>query len=146
MARKAEVYVGEERLALPLFFNLSTCASLDINLSPIERIVQVERMNMTKVYTHESIVNLQTAKGLLVSNGIDAMIKNEHMGGGGYVGLAIAPLELWVRSSRAAEAKGLLDQAFTHSDEQSAQWVCPDCQEKNFPNFDYCWQCQAAKP
>lgn len=102
-------------------------------------------MEMAKVYSHESIVNLQTAKGLLAQNGINAIIKNEHVGAGGYVGLEIVPLELWVHSSQALAAKALLKQAFTQTDETSGEWMCPICHEKNFANFDFCWQCRTAK-
>ncbi|MGJ8688507.1 MAG: DUF2007 domain-containing protein [Gammaproteobacteria bacterium] len=96
---------------------------------------------MEKVYTHESIVMLQTAKGLLAQNGISANIKNEHVGAGGYVGLEIFPLELWVDSAVAAKAKTLLESAFDDSTNLS-EWVCPQCNEKNFSSFDGCWKCQ----
>ena len=99
---------------------------------------------MEKVYTHESIVILQTAKSLLAQNGINATIKNEHVGAGGYVGLEIFPLELWVDSSVAAEAKTLLENAFDKS-ETLTEWICPKCNEKNFSSFDGCWKCQQPK-
>lgn len=96
---------------------------------------------MEKVYTHESIVILQTAKGLLEQNGIKSHIKNEHVGAGGYVGLEIFPLELWVDSPMAEKAKVILESAFDES-AKLPEWICPQCNEKNFASFDGCWKCQ----
>lgn len=99
---------------------------------------------MEKVYSHESMVMLQTAKGLLTQNGIPSFIKNEHVGAGGYVGLEIFPLELWVHASQALQAKTVLEQVLAQSDD-APEWICPQCHEKNFASFDGCWQCQSPK-
>ena len=98
---------------------------------------------MKKVYTHENLTMLQTAKGLLEHNGIDCFVKNEYHATGGHVGLGMVPLELWVHSSEDAEtAVSLLESELSEQSDKPA-WICNKCQEENDGSFETCWKCQA---
>lgn len=97
---------------------------------------------MRKVYTHENLAILQTAKGLLEHNGIDCFVKNEYHASGGHVGLESVPLELWVHNSADAEkAISLLETEFSNSNEKPV-WICNKCKEENDGSFETCWKCQ----
>ena len=98
---------------------------------------------MRRVYIHENLAVLQTAKGLLELNGIDCLVKNEYHASGGHVGLESIPLELWVRNVDDAEkAVSILDQEFVNSSSKPS-WVCKKCNEENGGSFEVCWKCQS---
>ena len=97
---------------------------------------------MRKVYTHENLTILQTAKGLLEHNGIDCFVKNEYHASGGHVGLESVPLELWVQNTADAEsAVSLLENELSDSKRKPA-WICNKCNEENDGSFETCWKCQ----
>ena len=95
---------------------------------------------MHKVYTHENIAIVSSAKNLLALNGIDSSIKNEYYASGGHVGIESVPLELWVADAERAIA--ILEKELD-PDTQRPQWQCPQCGEINDGSFDCCWQCQS---
>lgn len=97
---------------------------------------------MRKVYTHENLIILQTAKGLLEHNGIDCFVKNEYHASGGHVGLVSVPLELWVKNTTdAASAVAILKKELSDSNRKPV-WVCNKCNEENDGSFETCWKCQ----
>lgn len=99
---------------------------------------------MQKVYTHENLAIVTSARNLLAINGIDSFIKNEYHGAGGHVGLEAVPIELWVQDpGRAGEAVSILEKELGKSDNQP-EWQCPGCGEINAGSFEFCWNCQAA--
>ncbi len=97
---------------------------------------------MKKVYTHENLTMLQTAKGLLENSGVDCFVKNEFHASGGHVGLESVPLELWVHNSADAEtAISLLESELSEQSDKPA-WICSKCKEENDGSFETCWKCQ----
>lgn len=99
---------------------------------------------MDKVFSHENLAIVNSAKNLLELNNIACFIKNEYHAAGGHVGFSAIPVELWVHdSTQAATAQALLEKELA-PDRQSEAWVCEHCGEKNSGSFEVCWQCQHA--
>lgn len=101
---------------------------------------------MQKVYSHENLAMVQTAKGLLELEGIQSFLKNEYHAAGGHVGFETIPVELWVlKSADAARAVSILEDRFRLDIEQ-ASWLCAKCAEENAGSFETCWKCQTERP
>ncbi len=97
---------------------------------------------MKKVYSHENLAILNSAKNLLEIDGIECFIKNEYHASGGHVGWESIPIELWVHDDQqAASAAAILANGFTATSE-SPEWECLHCGEKNDGSFETCWKCQ----
>jgi hypothetical protein len=100
---------------------------------------------MRKVYSHENLSILTSAKNLLRLNGIESFIKNEFHASGGHVGWGAVPLELWVHDDAQGKAAvEILDQELSSSN-QGSPWTCKHCGEENADSFETCWQCQNVK-
>ncbi len=101
---------------------------------------------MKKVYSHENLTQVHTAKGLLELNGIACEVHNEHHAGGGHVGLASIPIELWVLETGDETRAISILQNELGKDSDKPEWTCPQCQEVNAGSFDSCWQCGTVRP
>lgn len=101
---------------------------------------------MQKVYSHENLAMVQTAKGLLEQDGIQSFLKNEYHAAGGHVGFEMIPVELWVHNSTdAVRAIDILQDQFRLDGDEPA-WLCDKCAEENAGSFETCWKCQAERP
>lgn len=101
---------------------------------------------MKKVYSHENLSMVHTAKGTLELNNINCFLKNEYHGSGGHVGLEMVPIELWVYDAAdEARAIALLEKQYGNKQPLPA-WVCGRCQEENDGSFETCWKCQSERP
>lgn len=97
---------------------------------------------MQKVYSHESLALVNSAKNLLALKHIDCFIKNEFMGSGGHVGLGTALIELWVfDDAQVTVASSLIEDELIKVVEAPA-WQCLHCGEENDSAFESCWKCQ----
>ena len=101
---------------------------------------------MKLVYTNENRLIVGNARNLLVTAGIEVLLKNEFAAGGaGDIPVFEAWMEVWVVDDgdyeRACElVAGAL------SDEASPGWRCGQCGEDNDASFELCWQCGAEQP
>ena len=101
---------------------------------------------MKKVYSHENLMLVTSAKNLLELNGIERFIKNEFHASGGHVGFESIPIELWVHdASQAEKAVSVLEKELS-AEHSGQQWACTACGEVNEASFETCWKCQAAAP
>ncbi len=99
---------------------------------------------MRKVFTHENLAIVSSAKNLLELNNIDCLVKNEFHASGGYVGFEAIPIELWVHDdAQAQQAIAILEEELAPDDPAQA-WVCSHCGETNEGSFETCWKCQNA--
>lgn len=100
---------------------------------------------MKKVTSSDSIVTISHYRNLLQSEGIEAVIRNEHLGSilGEMPFQDVWP-ELWVVNDLDLDrARQLLDNAII--DESPAEnWRCRKCGADNEGQFAACWQCEAA--
>lgn len=97
---------------------------------------------MQKVYSHENLAIVNSARNLLELRGINCFIKNEYHASGGHVGLGAVPIELWVYDSGQADnAISILKKELDDSSDKP-QWTCSNCGELNDGAFDFCWKCQ----
>lgn len=102
---------------------------------------------MKKVTSADSAITISHYKNLLQSEGIDAFVRNEHMGSiMGEVPFQEVWAELWVKDDLDYDrALQLIDESIT--DESPAEnWRCSKCAAENEGQFAACWSCGADSP
>jgi len=98
---------------------------------------------MKKVTSSDSIVLINHYRNILSSEGIEAFIKNEYLGGivGEMPFQEVWP-ELWVKNDLDYDRALQLIDANTALEESSGEsWRCLSCGEENEPQFAACWNC-----
>lgn len=97
---------------------------------------------MKKVTSADLLVTISHYKNLLLSEGIDAFIRNEHLGS--IVGDMPFPdvwPELWVKNDLDFDrAKQLIDKGIVNESPMEP-WACHQCGTLNEGQFAACWQC-----
>ena len=99
---------------------------------------------MKKVTTADSIITINHYKNLLTSEGIEAFVKNEHLGSiiGEMPFQEVWP-EVWVKNDLDYDrAKQLIDAATIIGESPAADWKCSNCGEVNEGQFSACWSCE----
>lgn len=99
---------------------------------------------MKKVTAADSLVTISHYRNLLASEGIDAFIRNEHLGSilGEMPFPEVWP-ELWISNDLDLDrARQLIDKAIL-SESPDEKWTCAACGAENEGQFAACWQCQA---
>lgn len=97
---------------------------------------------MKKVTSADSLVTVSHYKNLLQAEGIDAFIKNEHLGSilGEMPFQEVWP-ELWVRKDIDFDrAKQLIDENIL-DESPKEPWTCQACSNDNEGQFSACWSC-----
>lgn len=97
---------------------------------------------MKKVTSADSLVTVSHYKNLLEAEGIEAFIKNEHLGSilGEMPFQEVWP-ELWVRKDIDFDrAKQLIDEGILDESPQEP-WTCQSCGNENEGQFSACWSC-----
>ena len=97
---------------------------------------------MKMVYTNENRFIVANARNILEDQSIDLVVKNEFCSGIiGEVSAFDTWLELWfLHDSDYEQACNIIANAL--SNENTAEWRCHHCQEKNDASFELCWKCQ----
>lgn len=98
---------------------------------------------MKKVTSSSSIVTINHYKNLLKSEGIDAFLRNEHLGSivGEIPFLEVWP-ELWVKNDLDYDrALQLIDTENLLAESPAEGWRCKNCGEDNEGQFAACWSC-----
>jgi hypothetical protein len=97
------------------------------------------------VYTHENLLLVSNARGLLEAAGIDTVVRNEYAGGGrGELPVFETWPELWVEDADAERAAEILRQL--GADHAREEWCCDRCGESNPALFESCWHCGRNRP
>jgi len=102
---------------------------------------------MKKVSSGDSLITISHYKNILVSEGIPAFLKNEHLGSiiGEMPFLEVWP-EVWVENDLDYDrAKQLIDAATILEESPSASWRCTNCGEENEGQFAACWSCETSQ-
>jgi hypothetical protein len=86
----------------------------------------------------------EIARGLLVSNGIDALISSDDAGGMEPPLQYTAGVRLKVPASQLATAMKLLDDTLS-AEAQQEPWHCKACGQENEGHFAVCWNCGAER-
>jgi hypothetical protein len=97
---------------------------------------------MKKVTSADSIITITHYKNLLQSEGIDAFIRNEHLGSiMGEVPFQEVWAELWVTDDLDYDrALQLIDNSIKE-ESPSESWSCKKCGTENEGQFAACWKC-----
>ena len=101
---------------------------------------------MHKVFSHENLAIVHSAKSLLKLNNINCFLKNEFHASGGHVGCEAVPIELWVVDDEQQEKAITLIEDELAPDEEGSDWQFANCGEKNNGYFETCWNCQQPAP
>ena len=99
---------------------------------------------MKKVTSVDSLITISHYKNILISEGIPAFLKNEHLGSiiGEMPFQEVWP-ELWVENDLDYDrALQLLDAATIMTESPVATWHCQYCGESNEGQFSACWSCE----
>jgi hypothetical protein len=95
-----------------------------------------------KVTSADSLVTISHYKNLLVSEGIAAFIRNEHLGSiVGEMPFQHAWPELWVRNDLDYDRALQLIDSSLRDESPSAPWQCSHCGVENEGQFGACWSC-----
>lgn len=102
---------------------------------------------MKLIYTHENVMLVHSAKNILEQNNIESALKNEYSApNGANLGISNIFLELWVVNDEDyIRAREIIEREIVNPEPQ-AMWICSQCKEENAGSFDFCWNCQSAKP
>lgn len=98
---------------------------------------------MKMIYTNENHFLANNVKNLIEAQGISTFIKNEFAQGAiGEISAFDSWPEVWVFDDadfdRATEIMKL-----SQNNSKADDWVCNNCNEKNDPSFEICWNCQS---
>lgn len=102
---------------------------------------------MKKVTTADSLITISHYKNILISEGIPAFLRNQHLGSiiGEMPFQEVWP-ELWVENDLDYDrALQLIDSANLIAESPSAPWRCDNCGEENEGQFAACWSCEKAQ-
>jgi hypothetical protein len=98
---------------------------------------------MKKVTSADSLVIINHYKNVLISEGIPAFIRNEHLGGilGEMPFQEVWP-ELWVENDLDYDrALQLIDSDSIINESPASIWRCRKCKAENEGQFSACWRC-----
>jgi hypothetical protein len=101
---------------------------------------------MKKVTSADSLITINHYKNLLISEGIPAFIRNEHLAGilGEMPFQEVWP-ELWVENDLDLDrAVQLIDSNNLMQESPESAWRCRNCEAENEGQFAACWQCGTA--
>ncbi len=89
----------------------------------------------------------QYLKGVLESNNIACLLRNEYLSGGaGELPINETWPELWVLNDEdLPRARELVDAALAAGKQPARAWVCPRCGELLEGQFEFCWNCGAER-
>jgi hypothetical protein len=102
---------------------------------------------MKKVTSTDSLVTINHYKNLLISEGIPAFIRNEHLAGilGEMPFQEVWP-EVWVENDLDFDrARQLIDSTNLVQESPESAWRCRTCEADNEGQFAACWQCGTAQ-
>ncbi|MCB1671523.1 MAG: DUF2007 domain-containing protein [Gammaproteobacteria bacterium] len=102
---------------------------------------------MKRVYTADNRALAWHIKNILESNTVAAEIRNDtlHSAQGGVPVNECYP-EVWVVNDSDEEtARRLIEEQVESVVAEEAQWLCENCGETNYGQFELCWNCQAER-
>jgi hypothetical protein len=104
----------------------------------------IDDFRKLKLFTAGDIIEARLLQALLMSQGIDAIIKNESL----QTGLGEIPFvemwpEIWLIQRRDWDRAQRLLAGFVGA-ETNGEWSCPICGEQNPSTFELCWVCTDA--
>jgi hypothetical protein len=104
--------------------------------------------SMKKVYESADGLMVGHIKNLLISGGIQSVIKNEYLANA--IG-GIPPnecwYEIWVTNElQYDDAKKIIENALSNEEGPNLPWICPGCGEEHESQFTVCWKCGREMP
>ncbi len=108
---------------------------------------------MKEIFTHPDFTRVGHCQAILEEAGIPCFIRNENSQNllSGLPDMACQPVLCVTDDADAERAKELLrdfivTERAIESEENSAEWKCPQCGETVPGNFGSCWKCDAVRP
>jgi hypothetical protein len=104
---------------------------------------------MKQIHTAKHAMEAHLVKGFLESNGIEAVVRGEHLTSG-WGELPVDLCSVWIKNDVEFERANALLISFlkgSYAAEMSeARWQCPQCNEVLEGQFDTCWNCGTRRP
>jgi len=97
---------------------------------------------MKLIYTNENRFLVSNVQNIVQNSGIEVTLKNEYIAGGaGDLSPFDTWLELWITEDKDYE-KAINIIASIENTDNTHDWFCSQCHERNSASFEICWQCQ----
>lgn len=102
---------------------------------------------MKKVASSDSLITINHYRNLLESEGIPAVLRNEHLGGvlGEMPFTEVWP-QLWVTNDLDCDRAMQLISDAVAEESPTESWRCGKCGEENEGQFSACWNCGTEEP
>ena len=101
---------------------------------------------MKLIYTNENRFIVSNIQNIIENAGIEIHLKNEYVAGGaGDLSPFDTWLELWVENDTDYNRAMDIIESIEKTD-NSHDWFCGKCHEKNSASFEICWKCQEERP
>jgi len=107
---------------------------------------------MKRIYTAMNLTDAHLVRGLLESEGIEAVVQGEFLWtarGEVPITTDTAP-SVWIADDanyeRAMEVVNKLQSSEESSDPENKEWKCDKCNETNEGQFTECWRCGDSAP
>jgi len=101
---------------------------------------------MREVFSSQDFTEVGYYKSILDEAGIASFIRNENTDNPALAGANFAPTLCVMDDGDYDEAVRVLKSREDKGVVGTAEWICPACSEKNPPNFETCWKCNAVRP
>ena len=102
---------------------------------------------MKRVYTADNRALAWHMKNVLESNTVEAEVRNDtlHSAQGG-VPITECNPEVWVvHDSDEDTALRIIAEQLKVTSSEDNLWQCKNCREKNYGQFELCWNCQSER-
>jgi hypothetical protein len=103
---------------------------------------------MKKLYAAKHAIEAHLIRGFLVSHGIDAVVRGDHLTTG-WGELPVDICSVWVVDEAQFEQADALVSAFFKGSSQrmfsGGTWTCPRCGEELEGQFTACWSCGTSR-
>jgi hypothetical protein len=101
---------------------------------------------MREVYSSTDFTEAGYYQSILDAAGISCCVRNENTSNPGLSGSMFEASLCVIDDADFDEAIRILKSRLAGPSDDTAEWVCPSCSEKNPANFELCWKCSSPRP
>jgi putative signal transducing protein len=103
-----------------------------------------DNAEVVSVFKAQNLTEAHFVKDLLLQEGIDATVTDEHEP---LAGLAIVPPDVMIRLEDRSQAREIVADYLRgrKATDAAPDWTCPNCKEQNPATFAICFQCGTAR-
>jgi putative signal transducing protein len=104
-----------------------------------------DNAGVLSVFKAQNLTEAHFVKDLLLQEGIDATVTDEHEP---LAGLSIVPPDVMIRREDEPHAREIVADYLRgrKATDSAPDWTCPNCKEQNPDSFAICFQCGTDRP